>query len=197
MKHLCLALALALPAFLGAHEHHESFTVTAQADALGAVKAAEGAVKGGAAAITTGAQVAPKLDWPSLLKAASSSHRHNKIVHFPVALGLAGAIFLILSVKFQSLRPTARWMLFLAALGSIAAIISGRAQTDEIESEAMKRVLEVHAALGYGVCAGLWLAWLMSFVESAKGWLWFFLILLVAAIALTGTLGGALATMQF
>jgi uncharacterized membrane protein len=200
MKSFVLALSLLLLLPKVSQAHHEDFdglSVTAKNDAVGAVHAAESAVMSGAAAVTLGAKVAPKLDWPALLKEATLTHRHNKIVHFPVALGIVGAIFLILSVRFPSFRSGARWLLFLAALSSIAAIFSGRAQTDDVETDAMKQVLQVHAALGYGVCASLWLAWMLSFVESSKKWLWFFLLLLIAAILLTGTLGGALANMQF
>lgn len=198
MKPLLLALCLIFPSFTQANQTAlNGLTQTAKNAAVGAVSAAESAVMSGAVAVTTGAKVAPKLDWSALLKEASVSHRHNKIVHFPVALGIVGALFLILSVKFPSLLSSARWMLFLAAVASIVAIITGRAQADDVETEAMKQVLQVHAALGYGICVGLWLAWILSFVESAKKWLWFFLVLLLAAILLTGTLGGALANMQF
>jgi uncharacterized membrane protein len=198
MRHLAIAFLLLLPGFAQAHEGHDkSISDTASAMAKGAVHAAEAVAVSGATAVGTAARVAPRLDWVGLFKAAASSHLHNKIVHFPVALGLVGCLFLIMSSKFESLRPGARWLLFLAALSSIAAIISGGAQEDSVEGAAMKQVLEVHSGLGWATCVGLWLVWLLSFVESTKKWLWALLVVVGICIAVTGTLGGALAHMQF
>jgi uncharacterized membrane protein len=197
MKRL-LALMLMIPFLAQAHEgHKDSLTATAGAMAQGAMHEAEAMAVSGAAAVSTAARVAPRLDWVGLFKAASSSHIHNKVVHFPIALGLVGCLFLFASYRFGSLRPGARWLLFLAALSSVAAIVTGGAQADGIEGAAMRQVLAVHSGLGWGVCVGLWLAWLLSFVESSKSWLWVLLLLLGACIMVTGTLGGALAHMQF
>jgi uncharacterized membrane protein len=88
-------------------------------------------------------------------------------------------------------------MLFIAAVTAIFAIVTGHAQADDIEGDAMREVLKVHAGLGLAICIGLWLSWLLSFVESAKSWLPVPLFLLLVAIVLEGTLGGALAHMQF
>lgn len=197
MKSLLFALLLA-PVLAFAHEGHKhSLTATAEAAAKGAVKAAESIVVEGAAAVTTGAKVAPKLDWPVLLKASMTTHRHNRVVHFPIALGIVGCLLWLMSLKAESLRPGARWVLFFAAVASIVAIFTGRAQQDSIETEAAKQVMELHEALGYSVAAGLWLCWLLTFVESSKKWLWFVMLLLCGLILATGSLGGIIAHMQF
>src|SRR5258708_6896858 len=140
MKSLIFASVLLLPLGLSAHEGHtHSLTATAKAAARVAVKAAETAVITGAAAVSTGAKAATKVDWPSLIKASIPSHMHNRLVHFPIALGLAGCLFLILSRKIENLRPGGRWLLFLAAFSSIVAIFTGRAMQDGLESAAAKQ----------------------------------------------------------
>ena len=89
-----------------------------------------------------------------------------------------------------------RWLLFLAALSTVAAIITGQRQEDDVEGPALKQVFEVHEALGWSVSIGLWVAWLLSFIKSSHRWLWFLLLLLAVAILLEGNLGGVLAHMQ-
>ena len=172
MKILALTLCL-LPSLALAHKgHHEGLTATAKEGAVAAVSAAQAVALDSAASLTNGAKAAQKIDWPALLKQAANSHIHNKVVHFPIALGVVGLLFLLLSMKFESLRSGARWMLFLAALSAVVAIITGRKQVDDVEGDAMKQVLELHKDLGLWVCIGLWLAWLMSFVQSSYKWLW-------------------------
>lgn len=150
----------------------------------------------GAASVTNAAKAAQKIDWPVLLKASLTTHLHNKVVHFPIALGLVGILFFIFSMKFEGLRGASRWLLFLGALGAVVAAITGRAQEKYIEGEAAKQVLEIHESLGVGVAISLWVVWLLSFAQSSYKWLWLLLILLAAAILFEGNLGGVLAHRQ-
>jgi len=57
-------------------------------------------------------------------------HLHNKIVHFPLALGVAAALLLILSARWPQYWPAARLLLFLAAAAAIGAYFSGRVQEE-------------------------------------------------------------------
>ncbi|HET7292470.1 MAG TPA: hypothetical protein VFM88_08600, partial [Vicinamibacteria bacterium] len=56
---------------------------------------------------------------------ALSHHLHNKIVHFPIALGIAGAVLLLLSYRWPQFGPGARALLVLAALTAWVAVRSG------------------------------------------------------------------------
>jgi uncharacterized membrane protein len=198
MKTLLLLSFTLLCPMLQAHEDHVDGVVEpAQTEVTHAMQGVTTAALAGASSMAAAAKAAPKIDWLALIHESMNSHRHNKIVHFPIALGLVGAFFLMLSGKFPSLKSGARWMLFIAAVTAIFAIVTGHAQADDIEGDAMREVLKVHAGLGLAICIGLWLSWLLSFVESAKSWLPVPLFLLLVAIVLEGTLGGALAHMQF
>jgi uncharacterized membrane protein len=197
MKAILIALLLS-PLSGFAHEgHKEALTVTAKAMAKNAVVAAEGVAKEGATAMGAAAQAVPKVDFKALFKASLSSHRHNKIVHFPIALGLVGMLLLLLSYRNKGLLPGARWVLFLAAVGGVLAIITGGMQEDSIESATMKQVLEIHAGQGWWITISLWLTWLLSFFGWSKKWLWIVMLICAMAIVSAGTLGGALAHMQF
>jgi uncharacterized membrane protein len=196
MKFFAILLCL-LPAIAHAHKGHvHGLSVTAQAEAGVALKAAETAVISSAASISTGAQAATSIDWVKLFKVAIPSHLHNKVVHFPIALGIVGALFLLAGMKFEQFKSPGRWLLFLAALSSIVAVITGHAQEDDVEGAAMKHIMEVHEGIGTGLAIGLWLTWILSFMKSSYAWLWVLLILLVGALAVEGTLGGVLAHMQ-
>ena len=65
-----------------------------------------------------------------IMRETMPEHMHNKIVHFPLALGFAGALFLLLSFKWPQYRSGARLLLLLAALAAIAAFFTGRAQEE-------------------------------------------------------------------
>jgi uncharacterized membrane protein len=198
MKSLTLLLSLCLiPVFASAHkEDMHTLTSTAKSLAVGAVKAAETAVVAAPGLVAGEVKVARNLDWWSVIKASASSHNHNKIVHFPVALGLAGVFFGLLAYKFQSLRSHSRWMLFLAGIGAILAVLSGLAAAENVEPAAQE-VLKAHRGQGLITCGLIWLAWILSFVESARKWHWVLLLFLGVVICGTGLMGGALAHMQF
>src|SRR5262245_44976209 len=61
------------------------------------------------------------IDW----RAALFEHMHNKIVHFPIALGLAAAVLLLGRGRWEAYLPVAAWLLTVAALFGAAAYLSG------------------------------------------------------------------------
>lgn len=200
MKKLLLILCL-LPLMSQAHaKAKHSLTETAKVAAVGAVRAAATAVVGAAEAapgvIKSGSEATQKLDLGAIVKSSATTHRHSKVVHFPIALGLVAVLFALLAYKFESFRSSSRWLLFLAALSAIVAILTGRAEEEGIEGMA-HQVLEAHELQGYIVCGFLWFNWLLSFFESARKWAWLPLLMMAAAITFTAMLGGALAHMQF
>jgi uncharacterized membrane protein len=192
MKFLLMVLCF-LPSFTFAHKGHpEALSVTAKAGADLALQTAGKAADSAADA----AKTAQKIDWNAVGKGSWTTHLHNKAVHFPIALGIVGILFLALSLKYEGLRPGARWLLFLATLASAVAIFTGGRQEDDVESPVMKQVLEVHEAVGWGVTIGLTIAWLLSLLKSFPKWVWLFFVALALVIAGEGNLGGILAHMQ-
>ncbi len=119
---------------------------------------------------------------------------HNKIVHFPVALGMAAVLFALLSLRWPSLYNSCRLLLFLAAVGAVAALITGKMQAGEFLNGPLRLVLHTHAMLGFFTMLYLWLGFSLSYVHGSRRWLWIPLLLLACLITATGYFGGILAT---
>lgn len=194
MKPILILLALLLARL--SLQAHEGAKHQASQAAKAAAAAATATAKELPGEVAGAAQAAQKIDWRAVLKASVFNHKHNKLVHFPLALGVVGLIFLALSGRFESLRSGGRWMVFIAALTAVAAVLTGKAQEDDIEGAALRQVVEVHEALGISGMLGLWGAWVLSFFESARKWSWAYDLLLAGAVLATGALGGILSHMQ-
>lgn len=120
------------------------------------------------------------------------SHLHNKVVHFPLALGITGALFLLLSYRRPQLLPAARLLLVLAALTALAAYLTGREQKEDFEDGALALYLERHELLGKLSGATLALTAALSFVPSARRFLWLLALAVLMVLSMTGLLGGIL-----
>jgi uncharacterized membrane protein len=120
------------------------------------------------------------------------SHLHNKVVHFPLALGSAGALLLLLSYRRPQFWPAARLLLLVAAASALAAYLTGRAQEDEFEDGALALYLARHQLLGKISGATLALTAALSFAPKARRWLWLLALAILVALSLTGMLGGIL-----
>jgi uncharacterized membrane protein len=182
-KILLLMMALGLAGLLSAHEGHEQ---------AGAADKPAVAAQGQAADIALDAQKAGQkvaVDF----KAMALSHLHNKIVHFPVALGLVGALFVLLGHFFKSLNPATRLLLTLAALGAMAAGWSGGLQMHEFTGGPYSDILETHMILGRITVIGLMVTAVASWFEGSRKWLWVLALALMVVISATGFYGGILA----
>jgi uncharacterized membrane protein len=123
---------------------------------------------------------------------AALDHLHNKVVHFPLALGFAGALLLLLSYRWPQLEPASRLLLLVAAASAVAAYFTGRAQEEEFERGALREYFERHEVMGKISGATLALTAGLSFVAKARPWLWLFALAVLAALSFTGLLGGIL-----
>ena len=125
-------------------------------------------------------------------KTAFTSHLHNKIVHFPLAFGLAAAVLMIVGPRWPAYAPAGRVLLIVAALSAVAAYFTGGAQEEAFEDSPFHAVVEVHEAFGIAsaitLCAGV----ALSFWEPARRFLPVFAVLLLLVLSATGFLGGVL-----
>ncbi len=132
----------------------------------------------------------------------TATHLHAMIIHFPIALLMAGVLSEIVSVvtKKEFFKSVAFYLLLLGALGAIAAYISGGYAGEGIEEGPLEGPIELHeeAAL-----ITLWLSIITAFFRVGihffkyeKPWTkWagvLLFTLLVGSIARTGYLGGEL-----
>jgi len=118
---------------------------------------------------------------------------HNKIVHFPIALGLMGAVLTLLSRRWPHYGAAARLLIGVAALFALAAYFAGRAQEEPFEGSELEEVLEWHERLGVATTVLLWLGIVISWAPPARRWLWIWALLILVLIPVTGFFGGILA----
>lgn len=125
-------------------------------------------------------------------KTAFSSHLHNKIVHFPLALGMAAAVFFLIAPRWPAYEPAARLLLIAAALAAVAAFFSGRAQEEPFQDSPFHSVVELHEKFGITTAITLWAGVALTFWARARRFMPLYAILLMMLLACTGFLGGVL-----
>jgi len=218
MKQGLILLALASPLMAhDAEEHAEKAAREAQAAVAAGAQSAQTAVvqaggkveaeadkaaaaaKAGVAQAGNAANAAVKeavviLEPLDALKENAGKHVHNKLVHFPIALGAFGAIFLLLSFRYPSYKWPARVLLFFAGVFALFALPTGQAQAPEFDGTSLAKVLQWHEWAGKASLGLIWGAFLLSFLDSTRKYFWFYALILLTALALAGGLGGILAT---
>lgn len=130
-------------------------------------------------------------DPKTIMKEAMWSHLHNKIIHFPLALGLAASVLILFARKRPEMLFTIRILLIVAALFAVAAYFTGKAQEEPFEKGEMHEFLEFHQWFGIasGIC--LWAGVIIS--TKAKNLLMPYALLQLILLSVTGFLGGILA----
>lgn len=124
------------------------------------------------------------------------SHMHNKIVHFPIALGIISGVFDILSFFNPSLSQAGKIILAFTTAGAVGAFISGKAIEEEMEgeyTESYEGVLEIHEALGLLAMSIYIIAFLLRLSPKTDKLSKLIVILSLPLISFVGYLGGILA----
>ena len=130
-------------------------------------------------------------------KNALTEHLHNKIVHFPLAFGLAAALILLVGPRYPVYEPTARVLLVAAGLAGIAAFFTGRLQREPFEDTAMHQVLVIHQFLGIATTLTLWVGAVLTGREGARKAWRLYALLLLAVLSATGLFGGLMSHGSF
>ena len=125
-------------------------------------------------------------------KKALTGNLHNKIVHFPLALGLAAAIFFMIGPRWPAYEPAARLLLIAGALAAVVAFFSGRAQVEQFDDSPFHSVAELHEKFGIATAITLWAGVALTFWARARRFLPLYGVLLMLVLAGTGFLGGVL-----
>jgi uncharacterized membrane protein len=127
--------------------------------------------------------------------------QHVVLIHFPIALFIAGVSFDFLAqcTKRRALAAVAYYNLLGAAISAVPAVGTGLlAWQFQLDGQKLKGILLMHMILGCTSACIIWLAWslhLRARLHSAGRIPVFRLgleMLAVAVIALTGHLGGFL-----
>jgi uncharacterized membrane protein len=125
-------------------------------------------------------------------RTAFTGHLHNKIVHFPLALGLAAAVILMIAPRWPAYEPAARLLLVAGALLAVAAFFSGRAQEEPFEDSPFHSVVELHETFGIATAITLWTGVALTFWARARRFMPLYGVLLLVLLSCTGFLGGVL-----
>jgi uncharacterized membrane protein len=126
---------------------------------------------------------------------------HPAIVHFPIALSLVALLFEVLArhPRARVLESSAGLLMVLAALGSVAAVLSGQAARDDaVVPAGVGPLLGRHEDIGETAMWVLLAAAAVRLVLAWRGWFkgvvpWAYLALALAAAGLVsynGYLGG-------
>jgi uncharacterized membrane protein len=119
---------------------------------------------------------------------------HPAIVHFPIALSLVAVLLELVArhPRGRALEGSAGVLMVLAALGSVAAVLSGNAAHDDVVvPRAAATLIALHRQVG---TLAMWLLLALAAIRVGlawKGWFhglvpWLFI---AAAVAAAGTVG--------
>jgi uncharacterized membrane protein len=126
--------------------------------------------------------------------------QHVVLVHFPIALFLTGVAFDWVArwTKRKSLAEAAYYNLLLAAASTLPVVVTGvLAWQFQLEGERLKGILLLHLVMGWASTVLICAVWWLHFRArrrgtAAPGYLRMVECVAVAAVALTGHLGGFL-----
>jgi uncharacterized membrane protein len=131
----------------------------------------------------------PGIDW----QAALFEHMHNKIVHFPIVLGLTAAVILLGRARWAAYQPVAAALLAVGAVFGLAAYLTGGAQAEPFMGTPTEALVKQHATQGTLTGILLVAGAILTRVRAAHRWLWLYALFLILAISFTGLLGGLVA----
>jgi len=193
---VAVVAAVAAPTPAAAHKGHAHASPSPSAAAVAspagtaASPVAASATSPSPVAVSPAPAPAPApLDW----HAALFEHMHNKIVHFPIALGLAAAVILLGRARWAAYQPVAGALLAVAAVFGLAAYLTGGAQAAPFMNTPTAALVGQHATQGTLTVILLVAGAVLTHVRAAQRWLWLYALFLILAISFTGLLGGLVA----
>lgn len=120
-------------------------------------------------------------------------HLHNKVVHFPIALGLFAFFLSLLNFKWKNYNSAILISVLIALLFSIVAFITGKNQSEPFIGTAKEWIVELHQNIGLALIINFFIWTIFLFVDKLKKYAWLpgliaFMLILTAAY-----LGGVIA----
>jgi uncharacterized membrane protein len=132
-------------------------------------------------------------DMQTIMREAAMSHLHNKIIHFPLALGITGSILIFFAKKRPEMIPLVRILLIAAALFAVAAYFTGKAQEEPFEHGEMEQIVEWHERTGIISGILLCLGVIVTSTQRTRSLLPIYAVIQLIALSITGFFGGILA----
>jgi uncharacterized membrane protein len=132
-------------------------------------------------------------DMQTIMREAAMSHFHNKIIHFPLALGITASILIFFANRRPEMIPVIRVLLIVAALFAVAAYFTGKSQEEPFEHGEMEEIVEWHERAGIISGILLWSGVLVVSSQRSRSLLPIYAVLQLIALSITGFFGGILA----
>jgi uncharacterized membrane protein len=120
-------------------------------------------------------------------------HIHNKIIHFPIVLAVGAFLFAVLGYKDDRYQIVIKIMLLIAGVFAIIAFFTGTNQFDPFIGDPKEWLAYTHRLFGIASAVSIWLWYLCLIVKPLKKFSWFFAIITVILVSITGLYGGVLA----
>jgi uncharacterized membrane protein len=189
---LILVLALVFPALFTrtslswAHEESTASSGPKQSEAAASPQKDE---EGEEDKVDSGAPLPVPIPFSGNLK----KHLHNRIIHFPLALGMVGSLFVLIALKKPEMMMGARILWLIGAVVGIAAYFTGTWQERPFEHGTMHNIFEIHENLGIVSIISLWAGFFLTFIKRLKNLTVLVAIEIAVVVAITGYYGGVLA----
>lgn len=120
-------------------------------------------------------------------------HLHNKVVHFPIALGLFAFFLSLLNFKWKNFDSAILISVLIALLFSLAAFVTGKNQAEPFTGTGKEWVVNIHNNFAIAVIISLF-AWLLfMLIDKLKKYSWIIGLVTSILILAAGFLGGVIA----
>ena len=121
------------------------------------------------------------------------AHLHNKVVHFPIAMGLLAFLFSLINLKWKDYDKTVFVLVVLGLIFSLVAFFTVKHQAEPFFDTGRYWVVELHQNIGISILITyfVWLFFLL--VEKIKKYAWIIGLITSLLILSAGFLGGVIA----
>lgn len=120
-------------------------------------------------------------------------HLHNKMVHVPIGMAIAGFILTWFKRKWPEINKVLIVIAIIGTLGAVITISTGVVQEQAHDYTAKKDILDMHLLFGFSIMIFFFI-WLIFLIQKElKKWDWIPATILFIAILITGFYGGVLA----
>lgn len=120
-------------------------------------------------------------------------HLHNKLVHFPIALGVLAFFLTLLNFKWKSFDSAIMVSVLIALLFSIGAFITGKDQSEPFIGTSKEWIVELHQNFGLAVIINLFVWTIFLTIDKLKKYAWIIGLIASILILAAGFLGGVIA----
>ncbi len=120
-------------------------------------------------------------------------HLHNKMVHFPIALGVFAFLLTMINFKWKNFDSAILISVLVAFLFSIGAFITGKNQAEPFAGTAKEWIVELHQTFGLTALISFFVWTIILIIDKLKKYAWIIGLITFLLILAAGFLGGVIA----